>query len=143
VSAIRRFFRGRVGLAVADHGCLRVCVARRLGDNAREYRARRPAPSADERDAKMDAMANAASRPESLTEHLLRQWVVLELDEETRRAGEAIIYSLEDDGYLKVRLAEIVANSKHPLEPAVVEKALRRVQRLDPVGVAARDYGGR
>ena len=104
------------------------------------YRARRPAPSADERDAKMDAMANAASRPESLAEHLLRQWVVLELDEETRRAGETIIYSLEDDGYLKVRLTEIVANSKPPLEPAVVEEALRRVQRLDPVGVAARDY---
>ncbi len=93
-----------------------------------------------ERDAKMDAMANAASRPDSLAEHLLVQWAVLELDEETRRAGEAIIYSLEDDGYLRVHLDEIAADNRPPLEMEALEKALLAVQQMDPVGVAARDY---
>ncbi len=93
-----------------------------------------------ERDAKMDAMANAASRPESLAEHLLVQWAVLELDDEIRRAGEAIIYSLEDDGYLRVHLDEIAADSRPELAVASLEEALPLVQQLDPVGVAARDY---
>lgn len=95
---------------------------------------------AGERDVKMDAMANLASRAESLTEHLLAQWHVLDLDEDTSRAGEAIIYNLEDDGYLKVRLDEIAQRLKPPVDVAVVENALRQVQQLDPVGVAARDY---
>ncbi len=101
---------------------------------------RAPSGGGEERDAKLDAMANAASRPESLAEHLLQQWAVLDLDEETRRAGEAVIYSLEDDGYLKVQLGDIATGVRPPLEVDVVERALKRVQQLDPVGVAARDY---
>jgi RNA polymerase sigma-54 factor len=101
---------------------------------------RRPPGGSEERDGKLDAMANAASRPESLTEHLMNQWSVLELDDEVRRAGEAIIYSLEDDGYLRVQTADIAAEAHPPLDVATVEQALAQVQRLDPVGVAARDY---
>ena len=102
--------------------------------------ARRRSSYAGERDAKMDAMANTAARPESLAEHLLGQWAMLDLDDETRRAGEAIIYSLEEDGYLKTRLEEISANTRPPVELPVLEQALARVQRLDPVGIGARDY---
>ncbi len=93
-----------------------------------------------ERDAKLDAMANTAARPESLAEHLLQQWVMLDLDPEVRRAGEAIIYSLDDDGYLRTRLEEVAQNARPPMAVAVLEQALPRVQRLDPMGVAARDY---
>ena len=103
------------------------------------YEAKRRA-GVGERDAKMDAMANVASRPQSLAEHLMTQWTVLDLDDDVRRAGEAIIYSLEDDGYLKVRLDEVAAKVKPPVGLDVVQRALARVQRLDPVGVAARDY---
>ena len=123
---------------------------RRLERLAREYSSedvfsgnyapRRPAARGDERDSKMEAMANAASRPESLTEHLMGQWMVLEIDDPTRRAGEAIIYSLEDDGYLKERLEEIALTCKPPVSVETVQASLRLVQRLDPVGVAARDY---
>lgn len=102
--------------------------------------ARRRPIGGDERDSKMDAMANAASRPESLTEHLLSQWSVLEIDDAVRRAGEAIIYSLEDDGYLRMTLADVAESVNPPLDVPTVEKALAHVQRLDPVGVAARDY---
>jgi RNA polymerase sigma-54 factor len=93
-----------------------------------------------ERDAKMEAMANTASRPESLAEHLLSQWHVMDLSEEVRRAGEAIIYHLEDDGYLRMRLDEIVEQARPRVASAALDAALPLVQRLDPVGVAARDY---
>jgi RNA polymerase sigma-54 factor len=92
-----------------------------------------------ERDAKMDAMANAASRPESLTEYLVTQWHTLDVDPLTRQAGEVIIYSLDDDGYLRARLDDLAAQVRPPCDIAVVENALRLVQRLDPVGIAARD----
>ena len=101
---------------------------------------RRRSSYAGERDAKMDAMANTAARPESLAEHLIKQWTLLDLDNETGRAGEAIIYSLDEDGYLRTRLEEIGANKRPQIAMPVMEKALTRVQRLDPVGIAARDY---
>jgi len=96
--------------------------------------------SGSDRDAKLDAMANTASRAEGLDEHLLQQWALLDSDEETRRAGEAIIYHLEDDGYLKTPLEQIAADSRPPIDVGVLERALKQVQKLDPVGIAARDY---
>ncbi len=103
------------------------------------YVPRRAAP-ADDRDPKMEAMANTASRPGGLDEYLLSQWRVLELDDEVARAGEAIIYHLEEDGYLKVRLEAIADSTRPPIPLAILEDALKRVQQLDPVGIAARDY---
>jgi len=100
----------------------------------------RRAPVDGDRDPKMEAMANTASRPAGLDEYLLSQWRVLELDEETRRAGEAIIYHLEEDGYLKVWLEEVADSVRPSLALDVLERALALVQRLDPVGIAARDY---
>jgi RNA polymerase sigma-54 factor len=85
-------------------------------------------------------MANTPNRPTSLDEHLLGQWHLLDIDDETRRAGEVIIYDLEDDGYLRISLEQIVANTKPVLPIEVYQSALQLVQRLDPVGVAARDH---
>jgi len=109
-----------------------------LGDNWTPLRRR--GSGEGERDAKLDAMANTAARPESLADHLLSQWTMLDLDPEIRPAGEAIIYSLDEDGYLRTRLDEIGANKRPPIPVAVLEKALATVQRLDPAGIAARDY---
>ena len=102
--------------------------------------ARRRSSYAGERDAKMDAMANTAARPASLAEHLMGQWALLDLEDQTRRAGEAIIYSLDEDGYLRMHLEEIGVNRRPPIPVPVLEEALAKVQRLDPAGVAARDY---
>ncbi|NOS99562.1 MAG: RNA polymerase factor sigma-54 [Phycisphaerales bacterium] len=95
---------------------------------------------AGDRDAKMDAMANTASRSKGLDEHLLEQWTLLDMDDATRRAGEAIIYHLEDDGYLKIPLERIAEDARPSLGVVDMERALPLVQRLDPVGIAARDY---
>jgi len=98
---------------------------------------RRSAGSGDS-DAKIGAMANTAGREINLHESLLDQWALLEVDEETRRAGAAIISSLEPDGFLRRPLAEIGEQLLPRLGEKAIGNALKEVQRLDPVGVAAR-----
>ncbi len=99
----------------------------------------RARPADGERDAKMDAMANTASRPESLSEYLLRQWVFVEVDGPIRQAGELIINYIEEDGYLKTPLEMIAEQHVPPFTPAQMQEALSWVQTLDPPGIAARD----
>ena len=95
--------------------------------------------AATERDAKMDAMANTASRPISLQEYLTGQWAFVETDEQTLRAGTHVIDYIEDDGYLRTDL-ETIAEAAHPaLEADVLERAIGLVQGLEPTGVGARD----
>ena len=99
----------------------------------------RRATFGDERDAKMGAIANTAGREANLNEHLLAQWRMVEVDDETRRAGEAIINHLDPDGYLRVRLDETALSVRPPFSVEVGEKALREIQTLEPAGVGARD----
>jgi len=99
----------------------------------------RPRIDSGERDAKMDAMANTASRPESLNEHLLRQWAFLSVNGNIRKAGELIINHVEEDGYLRTPLEEIAQQYEPPFTPEEMEEALSWVQSLEPAGIAARD----
>lgn len=108
------------------------------GDNRAPHLARR-AVDAGEHDAKMGALANTAGREISLQEHLHAQWVLLDLDEEMRRAGEAIIDHLDPDGYLRLRLEDVAAATRPPCDTDILMRALLEVQRLEPVGVGARD----
>ncbi len=98
---------------------------------------RRVAPTG-ERDAKMDAMANTASRPICLQEYLLQQWALEEIDPELRRAGELIINQIDDDGWLRTDLAEIARQVDPPLPNDLMTRALERVQGLEPAGVGGR-----
>jgi RNA polymerase sigma-54 factor len=77
---------------------------------------------------------------QSLHEHLLWQ---LEIEDFTPRQsviGEAIVDSINDDGYVTVELEEIASYIDD--DPAVavdeVEETLAKIQRFDPIGVAAR-----
>jgi RNA polymerase sigma-54 factor len=122
-----------------------------------------------ERDAKMDAMANTASRGECLQDSLLRQWGLIETDEVAHKAGEVIIDWMDDDGYLRSEsehhasvdngettpdaplviqrnaedrnrlLHEISHSVETPIPIDVLEKALGLVQTLEPTGVGATD----
>jgi RNA polymerase sigma-54 factor len=87
----------------------------------------------------MDAMASAPARPMALREALLEQWNLLELDDETRRIGAAIIDNLRDNGRMETPFEQIAALFDPPPSIARVEDALARVQQLDPPGVAARN----
>ncbi len=94
-----------------------------------------------ERDAKTDAMASAPARGPSMREQLLAQWRLVDIDDELRAPGEAIIESLDDDGYLRVPLADVgeTVRGGDPGAPTL-ERALDAVQLLlEPAGVAARD----
>jgi RNA polymerase sigma-54 factor len=77
---------------------------------------------------------------QTLREHLLWQ---LEMEHFSPRQvviGEAIVDSINDDGYLTIDIEEISAS----LDPETgvteeeIEETLEKVQRLDPVGVGAR-----
>jgi len=77
---------------------------------------------------------------ESLHEHLHWQ---LELEKFTPREmliGEAIIDAINDDGYLTVSLDEIrdIAGPELDVSEEEAERTLRKIQRFDPAGIAAR-----
>lgn len=96
------------------------------------------AHSDGERDGKLDAMANSAARGESLSEHLLNQWSLLEIPAHLDAAGKALISFLDADGYLRVPLEEVQRSMKSPATTAELEDALKIVQTLDPAGIGAR-----
>jgi RNA polymerase sigma-54 factor len=93
----------------------------------------------DDRDSKLDAMANTAARGMSLHDYLTFQWQLVEADEPIKRAGQVIINQLEDDGYLRVELEELAHRGRDPVGLEQLNRALVLVQTLDPPGVGARD----
>ena len=100
----------------------------------------RPRRSDGERDAKLDAMANAPSRGENLAERLLHDWRLADVDPALRAPGEAIIESLDADGLLGSGLAGVRQTAGAAWDDALLARALSAVQRaLDPPGIAARD----
>ncbi len=102
-----------------------------------------------ERDGKMDAMANTAAPAASMTDQLMDQWRLADVDESLRPLGELIIAYIEDDGYLRTPLETIIDRAPAPDpgsnghgEPTVeqMQRALTAVQLLlDPPGIGARD----
>lgn len=122
-----------------------------------------------ERDAKLDAMANTASRGIGLRESLEQQWSLIEAPEDVKLAGRVIIDWMDEDGYIRTErenrprsgngesadatpliirrtepetdalMDEIALSHNPPLDRDVLEDALTLVQTLDPSGVAARD----
>jgi RNA polymerase sigma-54 factor len=77
---------------------------------------------------------------QTLREHLLWQ---LEMEHFAPREviiGEALIDSINDDGYLTADLEEISASldKESGIVETEIERTLTKIQRLDPVGVGAR-----
>ncbi len=79
---------------------------------------------------------------ESLSEHLLNQLYMIELDENLVTLGEEIIGNLDEDGYLKQSLTAILKELEildHiVIKPEIAEALLLKMQTFDPVGIAAR-----
>ncbi|HLF83730.1 MAG TPA: RNA polymerase factor sigma-54 [Blastocatellia bacterium] len=81
---------------------------------------------------------NMLTRRDSLCEQLIWQLHLTECSDEVRAAGEAIIGNLDENtGFLDATVEEIAAMGPWPIE--TVQQAAAVVQRLDPVGCAARD----
>ena len=83
----------------------------------------------------MSYEARLSGKP-SLEGHLLWQLCLSTTTEEEEAIGQAIIGNLDSRGYLMTSAEEIASETLSPL--AQVESVLHRLQRFDPVGVAAR-----
>jgi len=93
----------------------------------------------EEADRKHDAMQNMASRPRSLHDDLTDQLGFLDAEPTVRALAEYVIHNLDERGYLKLELQEIVRDFAGDLTMAQAEEALALVQKLDPPGIGARD----
>ena len=77
------------------------------------------------------------SKKESLSDHLLWQFLMTSPDSDSENIGSLIIGNLTKDGYLDVSLDEITETSGTPRE--MVEQVLALLQTFNPIGVCARD----
>ncbi|MEK6533228.1 MAG: RNA polymerase factor sigma-54 [Nitrospirota bacterium] len=100
---------------------------RRAGDS--EY----PSSSQDEFPSYEQTVAKATS----LEEHLLWQLSLSGLSEREKAIGRLLIGNLDDDGYLRITLADVVNGSG--FAEAEAESVLKDIQTFDPTGVGARD----
>ncbi len=79
----------------------------------------------------------------SMAEHLRDQMGMLDFDDTQELIAEQIIGSIDEDGYLRRPIESIVDDIMFSqglmLTDDHVEAVLKRLQRLDPVGIASRD----
>lgn len=77
---------------------------------------------------------------QTLHEHLLWQLGMEQFSPREVVIGEAIIDSINDDGYLTVDLEEIAASldKETGVIESEIERTLTKIQRLDPIGIGAR-----
>jgi RNA polymerase sigma-54 factor len=80
---------------------------------------------------------------ESLSENLIKQLTMLDLSENFSSLGEEIIGNLDEDGYLKRTLPDIVNELtmfEHiNISMSDAEDLLKRIQKFDPIGIACRN----
>jgi len=88
-------------------------------------------------DKETPSFENFLSRPISLIDHLQFQLYTSTTDQALQEIGNYIIGNLDQNGYLRVPIAEISAELGVSIE--AVERALRLVQSFDPPGIGARD----
>lgn len=105
-----------------------------------DYRPQRSAAREDQSYGKMEAMANTAARGDSLTDQLLHQWVLAEVDESTSEIGKHLINYIEDDGYIRTDFKTIADQYPHEVTLDQLNETLEIVQNwLEPTGIGARD----
>ncbi len=100
------------------------------------------APSDDNRD-----FLDVNSETETLQDHLRWQLELTPFSDVDRCIALMIIDGIDEDGYLKVALADIVESlnqdeefhSEESISEQDVQTVLHRVQHFDPLGVGARD----
>ncbi|HVA69440.1 MAG TPA: RNA polymerase factor sigma-54 [Candidatus Binataceae bacterium] len=92
---------------------------------------------AESADDHRQTLENTLTGRTSIEEHLIWQLRMSSLPADDQQIGASIIYNLNDDGYLETPIEELARGLE--VEPERVERVLKRVQRFDPPGVAARD----
>jgi RNA polymerase sigma-54 factor len=80
---------------------------------------------------------NTVSRSKTMQEHLMGQIGELDLSQDEQKLAQLIIGNIDDRGYLRVSVDELVESEGVDREQ--FEDILDSIQRLDPSGVGARD----
>lgn len=111
----------------------------RLDDEWRDYMSQSGAYEGRSAEAqeRREFLFSSLHTPKSLQQHLVDQLTLSDLSEEDREVASAIVGNLNEAGLLDVTVPELAGMTN--VWPEQVEKVLREVQSLDPVGVAARD----
>ncbi|HSN04636.1 MAG TPA: RNA polymerase factor sigma-54 [Nitrospira sp.] len=104
-----------------------------FGSDRRSGGSEYPSSSQDEFPSYEQTVAKATS----LEEHLLWQLSLSGLSEREKAIGRLIIGNLDDDGYLRITLAEVISGTE--FTEAEAESVLKDIQTFDPTGVGARD----
>jgi RNA polymerase sigma-54 factor len=104
-----------------------------------EWPRRSRASLSEESDRKQEAMQNMASRPRSLSDDLIDQLSFFDCEPIVRELAEYMINNLDEGGFLKLDLHDVVRDFNGRATAEQAEEALQLVQRLDPLGVGARD----
>jgi len=92
---------------------------------------------ADSDDEKRPTIENTLVRAESLSDHLLWQLQMNQLEEEEEEVVAQLLGNMDADGYIMQAVEDIAF--QRDCDYDLVENALRRIQELDPPGVGARD----
>ncbi len=93
----------------------------------------------EEGERRHDAMANMTARAQTLQDYLHDQLAWFALAPALRAMADRIIYNLSPNGRLESSLEDVVGADATEEDLAVAREALALVQRLDPLGVGARD----
>lgn len=111
----------------------------RLDEEWREYMAQSGSYEgrSTEAEERREFLFNSLSNAVTLQQHLLNQLTLVELTEDEREVADAILGNLNEAGLLEIGVPELCGLSNQ--REALVERVLREIQSLDPVGVAARD----
>lgn len=86
---------------------------------------------------KRQYLESLITKTETLQEHLIKQLHLQDLNEEEIKIGEELIGNIDDDGYLRIDIAEI--SRKFKIKKEKIEKILTVIQTFDPPGVGARN----
>lgn len=88
-----------------------------------------------------DFLENQSNEGDTLSEHLIWQLKNSQFSDNDLIIAIAIIDAINDDGYLTESIEDIFSGLKNDLDIELdeVETVLHRVQRFDPVGIAARN----
>lgn len=91
----------------------------------------------ESRESGEDRLEGTATRAQTLYDYLREQLMLLKLSEEETMIGEYIIGNVAPDGYLSISVPEMADELN--IDASLIEDVLKKIQRFDPVGVAARD----
>ncbi len=91
----------------------------------------------EEQQQKMDYFFSSLTEKESIHDKLMRELGALKLSDAEKNLAEAIIIAIDDNGFLGTNIVDIAQSEDVELFEA--EEMLKRLQKIFPPGVGARD----